>query len=527
MSLGLLYAKVGEYAIAAQHLKSAVSRGKDKLRAKMALALVYNKLGLLNSSGMILKDMPLLFPNDYYKVYPIRAVINPKVYDVKAAQTALQKNRLLNSKNLDFMLFYFAPYKVFNAKQTISFIRKGGINIFIDQISDALDILRSSKTISQVNKEISIGIQKALDYKIIEANRIFQNLIKIHPKHDILHYNLALTFAQLGDYKMAYKYFRKSYYLNPKNFLSGIFASICGKYIDKNNDKLVQIIKDDIDTLPKGVTKSFYEAMIFYEKNNYTPLMKWIEQKKELRPMYIYLELVAAFKMKNKKLYEKSALKLKSILPDDIVTSLLLLAPQSETLKPEQFALKIQKQFFNSKIDYNSLFNGPLIVRKLYTKILLVGGLIHRVRDILKQKFENSNQNSLALMNSLAYLDIFSKNYDEAYFLYNSLIDEHGQKDTNTIYLAAVDSIAANHPENAIALLELAKLKDSNNIEARYALGLLYQEVNNFEGAAIQYAFVGDKGFSSEYFSFVIDLARHKPPLIPPKPIDLNPKKKK
>ena len=41
--------------------------------------------------------------------------------------------------------------------------------------------------------------------------------------------------------------------------------------------------------------------------------------------------------------------------------------------------------------------------------------------------------------------------------------------------------------------------------ESRYALGLLYLEVQNNEGAAIQLSTVGDSGFISEYLNFDID----------------------
>jgi Flp pilus assembly protein TadD, contains TPR repeats len=107
-------------------------------------------------------------------------------------------------------------------------------------------------------------------------------------------------------------------------------------------------------------------------------------------------------------------------------------------------------------------------------------------------------------MQTLAYMEIYTNNFEEAFALYNKLIDDYHKKDTHTIFLASVAAIGAGHSENAIALLELSKLTDPSNVESKYALGLLYQEVGNFEAANAQYRSIGNIGFISDYFSFAI-----------------------
>ncbi len=72
--------------------------------------------------------------------------------------------------------------------------------------------------------------------------------------------------------------------------------------------------------------------------------------------------------------------------------------------------------------------------------------------------------------------------------------------------MGAVASTAANHHANAIALLELSKMKDSNFLESRYALGLLYLEIKNNKGAVVQLSRIHKENFNSEYFNFDIDL---------------------
>ncbi|EAK0827674.1 hypothetical protein A0Y55_00055 [Campylobacter lari] len=114
-----------------------------------------------------------------------------------------------------------------------------------------------------------------------------------------------------------------------------------------------------------------------------------------------------------------------------------------------------------------------------------------------------SNKNSIGLIFALAYVDIFAKEYQEAYTLYNILIDDYKIKDAQTLFLAAVAAIGSNNPNSAIALLELAKLENEETLEARLALGLLYHEVQNLEPAMFQYEKVGNN-FESKFFTFDI-----------------------
>ncbi|EDH1343848.1 hypothetical protein GCX35_09605, partial [Campylobacter jejuni] len=70
-------------------------------------------------------------------------------------------------------------------------------------------------------------------------------------------------------------------------------------------------------------------------------------------------------------------------------------------------------------------------------------------------------------------------------------------------FLASVAAVGANNPNSAIALLQLSKLTDKNNKESKVALGLLYQEVGNYEAAMTQYRTLPND-FKSEFFTFDI-----------------------
>ncbi len=122
----------------------------------------------------------------------------------------------------------------------------------------------------------------------------------------------------------------------------------------------------------------------------------------------------------------------------------------------------------------------------------------------VRKKMEEERVDIASIMQTLAYLEIYANQFEEAFVLYNKLIDDFNQKDSYTIFLASVAAVGAGHPENAIALLELSKLIDPTNVESRYALGILYQEIGNLEAAGSQYRNIGNIGFISEYFSFDI-----------------------
>lgn len=504
LSLGLLYSRIGEYDISIKHLVKASQRGIDPLKTQIALSMAYMKKGFFGSASEIMEKVYSEYKEKAIKVYPLKAALQESLFDVNYAQQEFTKDIYFDTEKIYSLVFYFSPYKVFNAKQTIAYIRKGGVNVFIDETTSALDYLKRSSTISKVNLSISKGIENTLNFKIHEANKIFRSTIEDYPNHSILHYNLGLSYAQIGNYSAATKHFKKSYHLDRKNYISGIFAAMCTELTHKDNTKLMENIKSDLEKDKNINQKDFYIALLNLLNNNMMFLSEWMEKDKENRPAYRILDAIAAKKTNNFTKYQESTLHLKNAIPEDIVANMIYLNAKNSEKDIKEYARDIQKYFHSSEFEYKSLFYGPKLVKELYIKTLQIGGLLYRARDMLKKQLENEKEDTIGIMHSLAYVDIFTKNFEEAYTIYNQLIDEHGQDDSSTIFLAAVASIAANHPENAIALLELAKLTDPANFESRYALGLLYQEVKNMEAAMMQYTKIGNSGFQSDYFTFKI-----------------------
>lgn len=502
-TLGLLYARVGEYSISLKHFIKSEKMGGNPLKTKMAMVLDYIKMGLLKSAANGIKNAQILGKN-VMDVYPIKVGLKDSLQNVKLSQKEFEKRVLLKKENEYGLFFYFAPYKIFNANQTIEFIRKGTLGLSFDETKSALRLLSQSSKISEVNKKISEGIKKALAYKIDEANAIFKSLKDKYPNHSTLFYNLGLTFAQLGDFTSAYKNFVKSYHLNRKNYLAGIFAIYSKELMHQDGIKLTQEVMDDLGSEHKLKEKKFYLALIDFSKNNFVSATNFSEQDNSSSVMHLIFDAISARKVQNRDLFLQKATKLKTILPKDMVAKLVYIDAKTLGKPIEKFAKEIQKSFLQKDIEYKSLFYGPITAREVYINALRVAGMLYYVRDILERQLQDESDDVVGIMKALGYVDIFTGNYEEAYAVFNELIDTYKQNDTNTLFLGAVASIGAGHNANAIALLELAKLTDPNNFESRLALGLLYMETKNPVAAAIQFNKIGDSGFTSDYFTFEI-----------------------
>jgi TolA-binding protein/uncharacterized protein YlbG (UPF0298 family) len=505
ITLGLLYSRVGEYDLAIPHLLNSKQNGIERLKSTMALALTYNLNGKLASSAKEMSEAINEFKDEAYKVYPIKVVLKDSLFDVQLAQASFVSNELFKDENIFSTLFYFTPFKVFDAKQTMKIIKKGEANIYLDEINSAKEYLSRSYTMSKVNKSISQAISATLDYRLDIAKEKFQKVLDAYPKHSILHFNLGLVEAQMQNYTTAYRLFLKSYHLDSSNILAGIYALYSAKLFGKENDKLLKIILKDIENNTKidDEDKRFYIALAHVIDGNKPLMVEWIEDVTKKSPLIYAFGVLVATKIKNENFVNEFSLKLKDLLPSDIIANIVYIASKTKDVK--QLARYIQSTYATKKLDYNALYYGPTVVRETYIKMLQISGMLYYVRDDLRRKLPLEKDDARGIMQALAYISIYTKDFEESYTLYNQLIDAYKVDDTRTLFLAAVASIGAEHKANAIALLELAKLTDKTNLESRYGLGLLYQEVENYEGAGIQYQNIKDSGFKSRYFSFKID----------------------
>ncbi len=504
-SLGLLYARIGDFALASTHLEAAIAKESQSLRAPLALGLIDLKAGHISKAAKEIKTITEKYPQEVYKYYPIKVKLKASLFDPQKAQQEY-RNTIGNSKSIIYQkIFYFSPYKVFNANQTISYIRKGNANIYIDNVKSAKEYLKKSSSSSSVNVGIVKAIKKALSFQIREANEDLQKLVKIQPKHSILQYDLALTYAQMGNMKKAHEHFLRSYYLNAKNYLSGIYAIMTAQLINKKNYKFKSILKDSLSLEANSGEVDLYKTLLFVTEGDYISAIEWLDKDYKQRPLYLALDVLISTKLSKMDKAKESATKLLLMQPHDILPNIIYMDTYFSKFKTSQYAKEVLKYLKEHTFTYDDLYYGPYITRYLYIQENLISGRLYFLRKRLQQVLETTNKDTRDLESALALVSFYNKQFEESYILYNHLIDELKVRDAHTLYLGAVASTAAGHHENAIALLELAKMKNGSFYESRYALALLYMEINNNDGAVIQLSRIQEDGFQSQYFEFLID----------------------
>ncbi len=504
LSLGLLYARMGEYDKAKIALNTAMKIERDFNQSLSALTLVDIKTGDFQDMLLRLQDT-YRNDEDKYKIldrYKIKVRLNKELFNIAIAQRNFSNDILKKQKDQFDLLFYFAPYQVFDSKQASLYIKKANITNFIDDSSDGQSYLARSQALSSTNVKISNIINDALNQKLRLANKEFQALLEDYPEHSILQYNLALTYAQMQNYELAYKHFSSSYHLNPKNYLAGAFAMFCGKLSDNDTTKLYHEILDNI-AADSNFKANMQKNMLFLANGDYISMLPYLDENGQKTPLNLIFETIIAKNNNLNNQVDVRIAKLRSELPQDIVANILYFNSLNSNLNIKEYAQNAQIHFKNLQVDYRSVFGGSNIARELYVNLMHIAGLLNLERQKFKTLINTSKVKDEGMIQTLAYLDIFAQQYEESYALYNTLIDEYGAKDSRTLFLASVAAVGANNPNSAIVLLQLSKLTDKNNKESKVALGLLYQEVGNYEAAMTQYRTLPND-FKSEFFTFDI-----------------------
>jgi tetratricopeptide (TPR) repeat protein len=495
LTIGLLQANIGEFSLSAKTLQNAVEQRIEPLKTNIALALVKNKMGLLKDSGELLKSTYDTYKERAENTYPILVKLKGSLFDPVLAQKEFKKRLFLNDKYRYSLLFYYAPYQVFDAKQTINDITKGAKKIEIDSIKPALSYLKDSKAISNVNLAITKALKKIIDNKTYEANAIFKEAIKLYPAHAIVHYDLALSYAQIFDFQNAYKHFSKSYSLDSRNYMALCFKTFCARLTGKN------IPKKELEKFKMQTDNQEALALIELALGSLGLDLGYLKAKDAAFTNVI--NLLFAYSRDDLMMYQKSALELKNLLSRDLVSNILYLDATHDKSDIKRYARAIQTRLTQMNLDLSPLYFGGFLPKELYIRMLNIAG----IESVAKNKLTSyaaGAKPTISLLHSLAYSYIYNQDFNEAYKIYNSLIDDYDQKDSHTLFLAAISAIGANHHANAVALLELSKLTDKSNFESRYALGLLYHEAQNLEGSSIEYQKIGNSGFISDYFTFTL-----------------------
>ena len=504
-SLGMLYARLGNLELAKSMLLKALKGGYAIARNSLALAHVYLKQGSIQEASQIYKT---LYDNDlkeYTKIFPIKVSLNPEQFDLKKARSIYKNQNYYSDARNTEILLHFAPYKIFDALNTVSIIKKGSANIYIDDIKSAKIYLSKSTHFSKVNRVIASAINDALNHKLQKALDKLLDVAKTYPKHSILNYNLGLTYAKLGNIKMANKYFNTAYNLDAKNYYAGVFTALTGDLIGNVNARQRSLFTENIGREIETADIAFIKAISSFMNKNYASVVQWSEEQKLTSSIENALILLTYQHLDRADLRKKFALKLIELSKNDVLAHILYIHNVYRNLPDKDFAVTTLNYLKPLKLSLNDIFYGSHITQKFFIEYTFLTGHLYDLSQKLQQQLAVENKNYVAILQALAYSNIYLTKHEKAYVMYNQLIDEYKQRDSNTLFYAALAATGSNHHGNAIALLELANLKNRFHQESRYALGLLYLENKNYNAASTQLARVIVKEFQSKHFTFDID----------------------
>lgn len=511
-TLGLLYARVGEYAKAKNYLYKYLNSNPKDLGSILALQAIDLKIGnfsLAASALDTIKDENLT--KKAMEIYPIKVVLNKSLFDVNLAQEEFWNRSFEIEEKIPYkIIFYYAPFRVFDAKEAIKMIREGGVFSDIKNIQEAKNTLIRGDSISNINKNIAKALIELNKNNIRDALKYLQISEKSNPNHAVLHYDLGLIYAQMGDFQKAYMHFLRAYHLNSYDITSGIFAIMAGAFIYQDTTRISHSIVQDFENIPfkSQAEKDFLTSFVGYFTKNINDGMSWIKNAPEKLPIYYALEAAYGIRNKDKNALISAFSNLKKIYPKDIVSNILYELAHNYDTNLKQVALRLHNLFLSDKLDLSSVYYGSAFTRELYVYIGFITGSLEKQERILQDKLISQTDTPNGIMQTMALINIYQHKFEKAYALYNSLIEDFKEDDAKTKFLGAVAAIGANHPENAVLLLQLSKMDAPTDFETRYALALLYQEAGNFKAAASYFNYISAGNFKSEFFDFIIDVKK-------------------
>lgn len=514
-AIALLHARLGEYTQAKQYLYEYMSSYPNDQQSLMALQLIELKNGNYNESASILDKLNTEEENEVFKMYPIKAKLSDGLFDINLAQESFWNRKFEHDKMLGYkILFYYAPFLVFDAKKALEIIEDGNLNAYSSNIESAKSILQDGQKVSQINRQIAQDLRNlALNQDIREIIASMQNSLKTYPNHSVLHYNVGLLYAQMNDFDNAYLHFIRSYHLDSNNTIAAIFALISAELTYRDTTRLSNSISNDLAEInfADKIEGQFLLSLFRYTSD--TPQqgsLDWFDdmQKQsiyERKPIYYALNAVYGINAGNEAQVISAFENLKKIYAKDVVANTMYELAKRFRVNLKDVSLQMNSIYKEKNLDMRSIYYGPSFARELYIYVGFVTGSLRHIQEELEAKLIVERRTSNGILQALALSNIYSNDFEKAFAIYNSLLDDLKEDDSQTRFYAAIAAMGANRHENAVALLQLAKMESATNFEARYALGLLYQEGKNMKAAIQNYKKLTSSKFESEFFDFEID----------------------
>lgn len=503
LTIGFLQAREGKFKEAIDSLDAAKRKDEDRLKAIMASSLVYLKAKMPLQASNALKEAMTISEANASAIFDIEVFLKQKAFESDMIQEKLLSDFISDQKNTASILFYFAPYKMFNPNKTVSSIKKGEAGIMVDDIKAGTSYLENAAKQSKINAEMIRGIEYALSGRVYLANKQFKSIEARHPTHAVALYNLALTYAQSGDFKEANKYFIKAYNFDPKNLESGIFAIITSKIVGMPYDRIRESLDADIYGPNDFSNKSEYAAMFSYAIDNSIAAIDWLMNGQKKSASSYALATVISLRLDKRMSAISNSKALLELLPKDIVAGGLNIFVKNSGENVKFFARETQAYLNSGYYDLNHVYYGPDIAKDMFISLHRASGLLTRAKALYEKRVAIEQVDKAQLLKGYGSVLMYLKMFKEANAAFSTVVLDIDYVNANTLFLAGASAIASGKNSDAISFFELAKLYDPTSVESIYALGLLYLEASNLNQAATQFKQIRGL-FESEFFDFDI-----------------------
>lgn len=509
-AIGLIYARMGEYDLAFEQIDSYLrDNGLNDKQALLAQALIEIKRSNFTEVSNIYEKLLENTPqNELEKIYPIKIKLNDSLFDIDKVQKNFwnlnsRQNTIMNYK----ILFYFAPFKVFDINNTLSLIEEGGLELKMNNIEEANNILLRGAMLSRINTNIAQSLKNILEYNMYNALDIMKKAALAYPNHQVLQYNLGLLYAQLNDFENAKKHFLKAFHLDSNDIISGIFALMTSQLTYSTGDRIASDITDNFESanFSSPNQEVFLRSLFGFVNGNVSDDLLWFNKDSTKSPLMYALRALYSVNSRDKNIISQAFKDLQTISNDDMVAMILYRIANHYNENIKAFSLNLFDFFKNDIKNLGLVYKGPSLARQIYIFMAFLVGANSYVDTLLTNELFSEEGNISGILEALALNAIYLGDFEKAFTYYNTLIDDYKLNTSEIYFLAGVAAIGAKHYDNAVALIQLSQLESKVNLESRFALGLLHQSMGNFKLASLQFVQIGDVDFTSSFFDFTID----------------------
>ncbi|WP_104707171.1 tetratricopeptide repeat protein [Helicobacter suis] len=517
-TLGLLYARLGDYDRAIQSLRRYNDAYPDDQEALMALELIALRMGNFIGAQDVLASLLHTLKKDKHKekilsdTYPIEPRLNRNYFDVQTIRRSFWSNNLREGMGMLIVriLFYYAPFKLMDLKSSLNAIHEGMFSINAKNNQDFIDAINSlekGKNTSSADLHMIAAFKHLGTSHLRLALKEFKLSLEANPYSSTAHYNTGLIYAQLDDFHNASFHFKKAYYLNNNNVLAGIFAVLTERIDYRDSSALLKKITTDFQSLhfKDRIQRDFLNSFINYLNDTNNDDLSWMDRTARPLSIHYALGIAYAHRANDKKRLIKYSSALKKMHPKDIFTNVLceiLLKYKGDIHQ----MLGAYAFLTSKKVDLDKLIHGSVLARKIYIYMGFITGLSNSQEETLNARLSaaSNDEDRMDLLRMLGLMSLFQKKYEKAVSIYNFLLDKAGDHEMEVYELASLSYIALKRFDSAALVLELAKNIDPQNYDVRFGLGLLYQRLGDLESALTNFNLIKSYNFHSIYYQFQI-----------------------